>query len=46
TTRNRCRKHCMLIAHQITLDPTCAVRKYFDQACGTDRFTWNWGLAE
>ena len=36
----------MLIAHQITLDPTCAVRRYFGQACGTDRFTWNWGLAE
>jgi putative transposase len=36
----------MLIAHKIELDPTQAARKYFAQACGTDRFVWNWALAE
>ncbi len=36
----------MLIAHRIELDPTQATRNYFAQACGTDRFVWNWALAE
>jgi putative transposase len=33
-------------AHKIALDPTVKQAQYFARACGTARFTWNWGLAE
>ena len=33
----------MKTAHKIELDPTVKQARYFVQACGTDRFTWNWG---
>ena len=36
----------MKTAHKIELDPTAKQARYFVQACGTDRFTWNWALAE
>lgn len=36
----------MKTAHKIELDPTSRQARYFVQACGTDRFTWNWALAE
>ena len=36
----------MLIAHRIELAPDVEQADYFRQACGTDRFTWNWALAE
>lgn len=36
----------MLIAHRIELAPDVEQEAYFRQACGTDRFTWNWALAE
>jgi len=36
----------MLIAHRIELEPDVDQIDYFRQACGTDRFTWNWALAE
>lgn len=34
------------LTHKIQLDATCKQQKYFRQACGVARFTWNWGLAE
>lgn len=36
----------MLIAHRIELAVDAEQEIYFRQACGTDRFTWNWALAE
>jgi len=36
----------MLIAQRLELDPIVTDRRYFAQACGCDRFTWNWALAE
>lgn len=36
----------MLIAHRIELASDVEQEGYFRQACGTDRFTWNWALAE
>lgn len=36
----------MLIAHKIELAPDVEQVDYFRRACGTDRFTWNWALAE
>lgn len=36
----------MTRSHRIALDPTVAQIKYFAQAAGTARFTWNWALAE
>lgn len=36
----------MLIAHKIELAPDADQAEYFGRACGTDRFTWNWALAE
>lgn len=36
----------MLIAHRIELDPTVAQMDYFQRACGTARFVWNWALSE
>lgn len=36
----------MILAHKIQLDPTFKQVSYFRKACGTSRFTWNWGLAE
>jgi putative transposase len=36
----------MLTAHKIELAPTAEQLDYFRRACGTDRFTWNWALAE
>lgn len=36
----------MLIAHRIELAADIDQADYFRQACGTDRFTWNWALAE
>lgn len=34
------------LTHKIRLDPTCKQERYFVQACGVARFTWNWALAE
>ena len=34
------------LTHKIRLDPTYKQEKYFRQACGVARFTWNWGLSE
>jgi putative transposase len=34
------------LTHKILLDPTCRQQRYFRQACGVARFTWNWALAE
>jgi putative transposase len=36
----------MLISERIEFDPIVADVKYFAQACGCSRFTWNWGLGE
>lgn len=36
----------MLIAHRIELAADVDQEAYFRQACGTDRFTWNWALTE
>lgn len=36
----------MLTAHKIELAPDVEQVDYFRRACGTDRFTWNWALAE
>ncbi len=36
----------MLITHRIELAPDVEQADYFRRACGTDRFTWNWALAE
>ena len=36
----------MTLAHQIRLNPTKAQEVYFRRACGTARFTYNWGLGE
>jgi putative transposase len=36
----------MTLSHRIELDPTVKQTKYFAQACGTARFTWNWALAK
>ena len=36
----------MILAHKIRLDPTVKQALYFQRACGTARFTWNWALAE
>ena len=36
----------MKLAHRIEIKPTVKQQKYFSQACGTARFTWNWALAE
>jgi putative transposase len=36
----------MILAHRIQLDPTHKQIAYFQQACGTARFVWNWALAE
>ena len=34
----------MILSHKIALDPTFKQAKYFAQAAGTARFTWNWAL--
>lgn len=34
------------LTHKIRLSPTYKQMKYFKQACGVARFTWNWALAE
>ena len=34
------------LAHKIELDPTYLQAKYFSQACGVARFSYNWALAE
>lgn len=34
------------LAHKIELDPTAAQARYFAQACGVARFSYNWALAE
>ena len=34
------------LTHKIRLDPTYKQKRYFLQACGVARFTWNWALAE
>jgi putative transposase len=34
------------LTHKIRLDPTYQQERYFRQACGVARFTWNWGLSE
>ena len=34
------------LAHKIALEPTPEQRRFFDQAAGTARFTYNWALAE
>jgi putative transposase len=36
----------MQLSHRIELNPSDAQAEYFARACGTDRFVWNWGLAE
>ncbi|KMZ13402.1 Mobile element protein [Candidatus Burkholderia humilis] len=36
----------MLTAHKIELAPTADQVNYFRRTCKTDRFTWNWALAE
>lgn len=36
----------MLIAHRIELVVDTDQEDYLRRACGTDRFTWNWALAE
>ena len=36
----------MILSHRVQLDPTFKQTKYFVQACGTARFTWNWALSE
>ena len=36
----------MMLTHKICLDPTYQQARYFRQACGIARFTWNWALAE
>lgn len=33
-------------SHKIRLDPNNVQATYFSKACGTSRFTYNWGLAE
>ena len=35
----------MMRAHKIELVPTPEQETYFRKACGTARFTYNWGLA-
>lgn len=34
------------LAHKVELDPTQAQARYFAQACGVARFSYNWALAE
>jgi len=34
------------LTHKIRLSPTHKQAKYFRQACGVARFTWNWALAQ
>lgn len=34
------------LTHKIRLRPTYKQAKYFCQACGVARFTWNWALSE
>lgn len=36
----------MMLTHKICLDPTHKQARYFKQACGIARFTWNWALGE
>jgi len=36
----------MLLSHTVALIPTGDQERYFRQASGTARFTWNWALAE
>lgn len=36
----------MILAHKIALDPTVKQAIGFAKACGTARYSWNWGLAE
>ena len=36
----------MILGHSIALDPTPEQEEYFRRACGTARFSYNWGLAE
>lgn len=36
----------MQLTHKIKLNPTKAQIDYFQQAAGTSRFVWNWGLAK
>ena len=36
----------MILAHKIALDPNETQRIYFAKAAGTERFAWNWALAE
>jgi putative transposase len=36
----------MRLTHKIALVSNSAQRDYFCRAAGTNRFTWNWGLAE
>lgn len=40
------RKLGTVLAHRIQLDPTEKQKRYFERACGTSRFVWNWALAE
>lgn len=35
----------MNLAHSIRLDPTPRQEVYFQRACGTARFAWNYALA-
>jgi putative transposase len=34
------------LSHKIELDPTVAQARYFAQACGVSRFSYNWALVE
>jgi len=36
----------MHLSHRIRLHPSDEQRRYFERACGTARFVWNWALAE
>ncbi|MBF0118629.1 MAG: transposase [Desulfobacterales bacterium] len=36
----------IMLSHKIKLDPKKKQIEYFSKACGTARFTYNWGLAE
>lgn len=38
--------NAITLTHKIQIDSTCKQEKYFLQACGIARFTWNWALAE
>ena len=36
----------MNLSHKIKLYPNASARSYFERACGTARFAYNWGLAQ